>query len=110
MRRFNFVVASLLFAVSTLFAQTPPPARAPDPSPPPMIPVEDSEPEITIKQREGATVQEYRMNGRLYKVVVTPDNAPPYTLIDPRGDGVFVGPESPGTPQLSVPMWVIGTF
>ena len=31
-------------------------------------------------------------------------------LIDQRGDGSFVPMEGPGTPGLSIPQWVIGTF
>jgi len=113
MRRFHFLIALLSLLATPLFAQTTAPGqtpRAPDAVPPPMVPLEDQEPQVTIKQREGATVQEYRMNGRLYKIVVTPDRGAPYTLIDQRGDGSFVPMDGPGTPNLSVPMWVIGTF
>ena len=60
--------------------------------------------------REGAKVEEFRVNGKLYKIRVTPDNGVPYYLIDQRGDGTFTRMDTPGTPQLSVPMWVIGTF
>ena len=118
MRRFHTVLATLALVATPLFAQNAAPGaapaatpqRAPDASPPPMVPVEEGEPQVTIRQREGATIQEYRLNGRLYKIVVTPDKGVPYTLIDQRGDGSFVPQEGPGTPQLSVPMWVIGTF
>ena len=40
----------------------------------------------------------------------TPLRGEPYYLIDHRGDGSFVPMEGPGTPGLSVPQWVIGTF
>jgi ABC-type amino acid transport substrate-binding protein len=83
----------------------------PEVPPPIMAPLDSAiEPQVTIKKRDGATVEEYRINGKLYKVVITPENAPPYTLIDQSGDGSFVPMDTPGTPQLSVPMWVIGTF
>ena len=80
--------------------------------PPPAMSAEDAalEPQVTIKKREGETVEEYRINGRLYKVIVTPEHGVPYTLIDPRGDGFFVPMEGPGVDRISVPMWVIGTF
>jgi hypothetical protein len=68
------------------------------------------EPQVTILQREGETVEEYRVNGRLYKIRVIPLRGEPYILIDHRGDGSFVPQEGPGTPGLSVPQWVIGTF
>ncbi len=112
MRRFHTLIALLAFVAAPLLAQTAGGSdRAPDAAPPTLAPLDDAaEPQVTIKKREGETVEEYRMNGRLYKIVVTPENGSPYTLIDQRGDGSFVPQDTPGTPQLSVPMWVIGTF
>lgn len=84
---------------------------APDSRPPALQPVDESiEPQVTIRQREGGTVEEYRINGRLYKIRVIPTRGAPYILIDQRGDGSFVPQEGPGTPGLSIPQWVIGTF
>jgi len=84
---------------------------APDTRPPALSPVDDSaEPQVTIRQREGDMIEEYRVNGRLYKIKVFPSRGEPYILIDQRGDGSFVPPEGPGTPALSIPQWVIGTF
>ena len=82
-----------------------------DTRPPEMTLLDDSvQPEVTITKREGQTVEEHRVNGRLYKVVVTPERGVPYVLIDQTGDGSFVPFDAPGSPQLSVPMWVIGSF
>lgn len=39
------------------------------------------------KQDNGDTVEEYRKNGQLYMVKVTPPNGIPYTLMDTNGDG-----------------------
>ena len=69
----------------------------------------EEEPQVTIRQRDTGTVEEYRMNGRLYKIKVIPFRGEPYILIDRRGDGSFIM-EGPGTPGLSVPQWVIGSF
>ena len=77
----------------------------PEPPPPPGI-MEGFEPEITITQRDGDTVEEYRINGQLYMVRVTPPHGVPYYLVDERGDGVMVRWQQ-STPTLSVPMWVI---
>ncbi len=112
MRRLNALIALLVIVVAPVSAQTRSDLQPlPDVPPPVMAPLSDSlEPQVTIRKREGDTVEEHRVNGKLYKIVVTPENAPPYTLIDQRGDGVFVRPEAQGTPQLSVPMWGIGTF
>ena len=87
------------------------PAASVGDRPPALIPLDDSvEPQITIREHEGETVEEYRVNGRLYKIRVTPLRGEPYILIDHRGDGAFVLHDGPGTPGLSVPQWVIGTF
>ena len=113
MRRISALLALLALAAAPVLAQTPSDLEPlPEPPPPPVMSQEDAalEPEVTIKKREGETVEEYRINGRLYKVVVTPEHGVPYTLIDPRGDGFFVPMEGPGVDRISVPMWVIGTF
>lgn len=119
MRCLQLLLASLAIAVAPALAQaqassragqTPPPPM-PDAKPPAMEVIDDSvEPQVTIKKRETDTVEEYRVNGRLYKVKVIPLRGEPYYLIDQKGDGSFVRQEGPGTPSLSIPMWVIGTF
>ncbi len=110
MRSLPLVVVLLVLGSLPAFAQTSAPA-VPDARPPTLAPVEDSiEPQVTIRQREGDTIEEYRVNGRLYKIKITPLRGEPYFLIDPRGDGSFVPMDGPGTPGLSVPHWVIGTF
>ncbi|HPT50579.1 MAG TPA: DUF2782 domain-containing protein [Accumulibacter sp.] len=87
------------------------PLPAVPPPPPEMAPFDAAlEPEVTIRKREGETVEEHRVNGKLYMIKVTPEHGVPYVLIDRTGDGVFTTMETPGAPALSVPMWVIGTF
>jgi hypothetical protein len=111
MPRFPLFAALLTLLVAPVLAQTDAPPPVPDVKPPVMVPLDDSlEPQVTITQREGNTVEETRVNGKLYKITVTPDGGVPYTLIDQRGDGTFVSVDAPGTPALSLPMWVIGTF
>jgi len=56
------------------------------------MPVESGEtlePDITIIKRGDKTIQEYRLNGRLYKVKITPDIGPAYYMIDTDGDGTM---------------------
>ena len=109
MRRSLFVIVLLAIFAAPGWAQTPPPV--PDVQPPAMAPLDDSlEPQVTIKKQEGDTIEEHRLNGRLYKIKVTPKYGAPYTLVDLKGDGSFSPVDAPGTPALSVPMWVIGTF
>lgn len=109
MRRFLLLFALSIGMAAPALAQTP--APAPDNKPPAMAPLDDSlEPQVTIVKREGNTMEERRINGKLYEIRVTPANGVPYVLVDQRGDGNFVRVDSPGTATLSVPMWVIGTF
>jgi hypothetical protein len=43
-------------------------------------------PQVTVRQQDGDTVEEYRSGGRLYMVRVTPKNGPPQTyMADPSG-------------------------
>ena len=111
MRRLLPLLVSLVIVDGAAWAQNSGTPAAPESKPPALMPLDDSvEPQITIRQRDGEIVEEYRVNGRLYKVKITPLRGEPYYLIDHRGDGSFVPMEGPGTPGLSVPQWVIGTF
>jgi hypothetical protein len=112
MRRTSLVLSLLALLAAPVLAQTDGAApRVPDVKPPAMAPLDDSlEPQVTITKRDGNTVEEHRINGKLYKITVTPENGVPYTLVDLRGDGSFSPVDGPGTPSLAVPMWVIGTF
>ena len=109
MRRLLLLLALSICLATPVLAQAP--APAPDTQPPAMVPLDESlEPQVTIVKREGNTIEERRINGKLYEIRVTPAHGVPYTLVDQRGDGNFVRVDSPGTSTLSVPMWVIGTF
>ena len=86
------------------------------PPPPPMVdsldPVEVEEdeelaPEITIIQRRDATHEEYRLNGRLYMVKVTPTVGLPYYFIDRDGDGLMETRMNDHAWEIKVPQWVI---
>ncbi|MEW5903030.1 MAG: DUF2782 domain-containing protein [Pseudomonadota bacterium] len=66
-------------------------------------------PEVTITQQADTTVEEYRANGRLYMIKITPKHGVPYYLVDERGDGKFARQESLDS-GLRVPRWVIKKF
>jgi hypothetical protein len=70
---------------------------------------ESLEPQVTIIKRGEDKVEEYRMNGKLYMLKVTPPHGVPYYLIDNAGDGAWMRQDSLDS-GLRVPMWVIGTF
>lgn len=91
-------------------AESKPPALQPLPEPPPPPPMQESdpalEPQVTIRKQGEDTVEEFRINGKLYMIKVTPPHGTPYYLIDRQGDGVFERQDSIGT-VLRPPMWVI---
>jgi len=61
--------------------------------PPPEVLYEEGEqkhlpePEVTIIRRKGATIEEFRVNGRLRYAKITPSSGPPYYMVDTDGDG-----------------------
>ena len=114
------LLAALLCAVAlpaaaqpATAAAKPPPGLQPVPEPPPPPPGYELdsalEPQVTIIKRGTDTVEEYRMNGRLYMMKVTPARGPSYYLVDSKGDGAFTRQESYDT-RISPPMWVIMQF
>ena len=84
--------------------------EVPEAAPPPPAPIEDGqalEPDVTIVQRKDATVEEYRLNGRLYMVKVIPFIGKPYFLMDNDGDGLMESRISDLQRDPLVPQWVI---
>lgn len=80
--------------------------------PPPDIPEpirsgESIEPEVTIIQKNDSTVEEYRMNGNLYMVKITPAVGAPYYLMDRDGDGMMEFRTSKLGNDMVVPQWVL---
>lgn len=80
--------AFLLAVCLPVGAQTRPANLEPLPEPPPPPPgmIEDNatEPQVTIKRRGEDRVEEYRMNGKLYMLKVTPARHP---LLSGRSEG-----------------------
>ena len=79
----------------------PPPAHVEHEEP------EDLQPDVTIIQKEDATVEEYRVNGRLYMVKITPVIGKPYYLVDKNGDGLMEDRMNDLQSEPRVPQWVI---
>lgn len=63
------------------------------------------EPEVTIRQEGDKTVEEYRLNGFLYAIKVTPKKGPPYFLVAVDDDGNFTKADTPN--GLRIPSWKI---
>lgn len=69
------------------------------------------EPQVTITKRGEDKIEEYRINGRLYMIKVTPRIGLPYYLIDNQGDGTFSAGGSGGLDQnIRPPMWILRQF
>ena len=46
-------------------------------------------PELVIRYKDGAKIEEYRLNGQVRYAKITPSSGPAYYLIDSTGDGTF---------------------
>lgn len=117
----KILLPSLALLASTMAASAedsapPPPAvperagggaflQAPDaPSSP--VAGESVEPDITIRESEGATIYEYRVRGMLYMVRIQPQFGPPYYMIDTDGNGTLDMRNSSPT-NISIPQWLL---
>lgn len=79
---------------------------------PPIIPEqlrdgESIEPDVKIIQKQDRTIQEYRMNGRLYMIKITPTIGRPYFLMDTDGDGSLESRQTELGTGLRVPNWIL---
>ncbi|MFC1602890.1 DUF2782 domain-containing protein [Pseudomonadota bacterium] len=84
------------------------PAVAPEPPelPPQVESGEALEPEVTIIKSEEKTVEEYRLDGKLVMVKITPAAGSAYYLVDSDGDGTLDTQEDDPR-SASVQQWVI---
>jgi len=65
------------------------------------------QPDVTIEEHANRTVEEYSINGRRYKVKVTPKRGPSYYLIDQDGSGdMEMRRDTPGQ-NIDVPQWAL---
>lgn len=108
------LLSCLLFLALPVMAQDRPatqPLPAVPPPPPDMASWDATlQPQVTIKKNDKEVREEFRVNGRLYMIKVSPAGGfPAYYLIDHQGDGNFVQADVAG-PATRPPMWVIKTF
>lgn len=101
-------VLLLTFSISVLAQQRPADLQPiPEPPPPPEGMSDDpGEPQVTIIRRGDDKVEEYRANGKLYMIKVTPPIGYPYFLVDQEGDGTWTPQDATG-PELHVPQWKV---
>jgi len=85
------------------YADVPLPPDIPDP-------LEDGqiiEPEVTIIRTDEKVIEEYRLNGQIYMIKITPKIGKPYYLIDRDGDGTMEARTSEIYDDFLVPQWVL---
>ena len=63
------------------------------------------EPQVTIIEGENKKIEVHQINGRVYKIKVTPKKGAPYYLVDMNGDGDFI--RDSGADRMLVPEWVL---
>lgn len=102
-------VFGFLLLLSALSLAEEPKELAPVPGPPPLPEQSEViEPDIKIIQRGEDLVEEYRINGRLYQIKVTPRIGPAYYLVDIDGDGYFESHfEGPVDSDMLIPSWIL---
>ena len=92
MRVLNRLLLTGLLAISPLYAIAAEDAPAADP-------------DVTIRQDGDKTIQEFRQNGFLYAIKLTPKNGKPYFLVRADGsEGNFIRSDQP---DMLIPSWEI---
>lgn len=70
----------------------------------------DIEPSITIQEHENRVAEEYRINGNLYMIKITPMAGPPYYLVDDSGSGDMELRRGPAGRDIQIPRWTLLTW
>lgn len=64
-----------------------------------------ADPDVTLRTEGDKTIQEYRQNGFLYAIKVTPKHGKPYFLVRADGsEGNFIRSDQP---DMLIPSWKI---
>ena len=83
----------LMLSLASLAQAQAPDVPIPPKAPPP--PGDEGVPQVTIRSTEnGDRVEEYRQNGKVFMVKVTPKNGVPYALYDDDKDGRLDGSDA----------------
>ena len=88
------VISAMMLLPGSLLAQEDlerpppiPPVDTEDVPIPPKVQDEQIEPTVTIREEEERMIEEYRLDGQIYMVKITPKGGVPYYYIDTDGDG-----------------------
>lgn len=63
--------------------------------------------DILIQNPKQEIINEYRVNGKLYMIRITPEKGAPYYLVDADGDGELETRTNELAPNFLIPSWVI---
>jgi hypothetical protein len=63
--------------------------------------------QVTIKGDSNEAISEFRINGQLYMIRITPKKGLPYYLVDADGDGNLETRWNELAPDLLIPSWVL---
>ncbi len=62
---------------------------------------------VVIQAPKQKTVNEYRVNGKLYMIRINPEKGAPYYLVDADGDGNLETRTNELSPNFLIPSWVV---
>jgi len=106
--RNRLLITALLLNPLPLIADV---VMSPEPAiPPPMLTEEEASainPEVTIIRKKEQLIEEYRINGQIYMIKITPNKGYPYYLVDSNGDGNLDARRNDLDPELMIPKWII---
>jgi len=67
----------------------------------------DYAPAVTLKEHDNRVVEEYRVNGQLYMMKITPTVGAPYYLVDDDGSGDMAMNRGFSGIEQRVPQWTL---
>ena len=109
MSRF-LLFSCLLFCISyAVIAEPDFPAIVPEPPelPDQIVSGENMSPDITITRNKKGETTEYKVNGKLYMIKISPAGAPAYYMVDSDGDGDLETRYSGLQDGMQVPQWML---
>ena len=112
MRPIRLTSLLLCCIFGSAYAEDKAPADVPEPPelPGQIVSGEAMELDITIIRKGEQTVEEYRINGALYMVKITPDAGPAYYIVDTDGDGSLETRRSDLEQGSNVPQWILHSW
>ena len=107
----NLLVLAFLLPLMASAAEIPKNLEPLPEAPPPPAGMEgdNPEPEVTITKKGEDTVEEYRINGELYMMKVTPAHGVPYYLTKDDQNAGWARNDGVAEP-MSIPKWVLFRF